>query len=139
MKLTNDKTFQYKDGSNFLDEVKQIKPTGTLSIETAVGRAFWILAINRRSADNIALGRRLVTDPGVVLLLTDGGIVEQQFVPDRIPCAVNSFYTDVWRSDQRFYSVTLKFPSRIVGPPNTNQISEQDFGRFLNFAQSTGG
>uniref|UniRef100_A0AC34QYE9 VWFA domain-containing protein n=1 Tax=Panagrolaimus sp. JU765 TaxID=591449 RepID=A0AC34QYE9_9BILA len=128
-----------ESGNAFLEEIKQIRPTGSLSVETAVGRAFWILAVNRRGADNIALGRRIATDPAVVILLTDVGLNDQNFVPDKIPSSVNNFYSDVWKADQRFFTVTLKFPSRIFGAPHSTQIPEVDNGRFQQFCQTTGG
>uniref|UniRef100_A0AC34FX46 VWFA domain-containing protein n=1 Tax=Panagrolaimus sp. ES5 TaxID=591445 RepID=A0AC34FX46_9BILA len=131
-----------------MDQLKKLQPTGTNSLETAIGRAFWFLNCNRQYCDFPGYGWCVAKpEPAIVIALTDGVFsLGPHFMPEKIKHPSNDYYKEIYRPDQRCYEiyrpdqrcygVCFRVPAR---PTTISTQFETASGGLANFCMSTGG
>uniref|UniRef100_A0A7E4VXE8 VWFA domain-containing protein n=1 Tax=Panagrellus redivivus TaxID=6233 RepID=A0A7E4VXE8_PANRE len=131
----------WREGNTVLNEqLKRLRPTGTTTLESAVGRAFWLLSVNRIPQDAPGNGMRLVTaEPAVVIVISDGTLIDATpvFVPEKFESVGVEFFAEVYRPEHRCYGILLRFPNRTASP--WLGALEAYPGGLGNFCAATGG
>ena len=117
--------------------MRKLQPVGTCSLETAVGRAFWFLNINRTNNDTPGFGWAIhKPEPANVIILTDGALQSRQFIPEKIKNDSSEYFQEIYRPDQRAFGLVLRIPMRA---PPTAAYLELSSGGLADFCSITGG
>lgn len=122
-----------------MEHLKKLQPLGTCPLETALGRAFWFLNCNRALSDLPGFGWNVAkAEPANIIILTDGIFTSGPFfAPEKIKHPSSDFYTEVYRPDQRVFSVLFRVPARAL--PMVPPFETTTSGGLAHFCLSTGG